>query len=91
MARKKKQRGEYGAGTTYQNKKGEWFAAFPLGNGQRDTRRVADKQAGDAWRAEMKRQRDEQHIDIATAQTLLQWSWWRRTQLNQDDTAPGRC
>ena len=46
MARKKKQRGEYGAGTTYQNKKGEWFAAFPLGNGQRDTRRVADKQAG---------------------------------------------
>jgi integrase len=71
MARKKKQRGEYGAGTTYQNKKGEWFAAFPLGNGQRDTRRVADKQAGDTWRAEMKRQRDEQHIDIATAQTLF--------------------
>src|SRR5258708_6775756 len=33
MARKRKQRGEYGAGSTYQNKKGEWFGAFPLGKG----------------------------------------------------------
>ncbi len=55
----------------YQNKQGEWFAAFPLGRGEKDTRRVASEQAGDAWRAEMKRQRDEQHIDIATAQTLF--------------------
>jgi len=71
MARKRKQRGEYGAGSTYQNKKGEWFAAFPLGKGERTVHRVADKQEGDAWREEMRRQRDEQHIDIATAQTLF--------------------
>jgi integrase len=71
MARKKKQRGEYGAGSTYQNKKGEWFASFPLGQGKRDVRRVASKQEGDAWRQEMKRQRDEQGVDILGAQTLF--------------------
>jgi integrase len=71
MARKKRSRGEYGAGTTYQTKKGEWFAAFPLGNGRKSTRRVASEPEGDAWRAEMKRQRDSQGIDIASAQTLF--------------------
>lgn len=71
MARKRKQRGDYGAGSTYQTKKGEWFASFPLGNGRKSVRRVADQQAGDAWRAEMTRQRDSQGIDIANAQTLF--------------------
>jgi hypothetical protein len=37
MARKRQHRGKYGAGSTYQNKNGEWFAAFPLGKGERDT------------------------------------------------------
>jgi integrase len=70
----KKPRGRqstYGEGSTFQNKKGEWFAVFPLGQNKRATRRVASKQAGDAWRQEMKRQRDEQHVDIATAQTTF--------------------
>jgi integrase len=71
MARKKRTRGEYGAGSTYQTKKGEWFAAFPLGNGAKSTRRVASESEGDAWRAEMKRQRDDQGIHIANAQTLF--------------------
>jgi integrase len=71
MARRKSKRSPYGDGSTYQNKKGEWFAAFPLGNGKRTVRRVTDKQAGDTWREEMRRQRDEQNVDIATAQTLF--------------------
>lgn len=71
MARKGKGRGAYGAGSTYQNKKGEWFAAFPLGDGTKATRRVASKPEGDAWRAEMMRQRDQQGINIASAQTLF--------------------
>lgn len=71
MARKRKARGEYGSGTTYQTKKGEWFAAFPLGKGDKSTRRVASEQEGDAWRAEMKRQRDQQGINIASAQMLF--------------------
>jgi hypothetical protein len=70
MARKRKQRGEYGAGSTYQNKKGEWFAAFPLGKGERTVHRVADKQEGDAWREEMRPQRDEQHIDCHRANLI---------------------
>src|SRR5262245_47099751 len=71
MARRKSKRSPYGDGSTYQNKMGEWFAAFPLGNGKRTVRRVTDKQAGDTWREEMRRQRDEQNVDIATAQTLF--------------------
>src|SRR5688500_5574771 len=43
----------------------------PARTRRKSTRRVASEQEGDAWRAEMKRQPDEQHIDIATAQTLF--------------------
>lgn len=71
MARKKRTRGEYGEGSTYQTKKGEWFAAFPLGKGGKSTRRFANEQEGDAWRAEMKRQRDQQGVDIANAQMFF--------------------
>ena len=58
MARRKAQRRAYGDGSSYQNKKGEWFAAFPLGNGKKTTKRFASKQAADAWREDLKKQRD---------------------------------
>lgn len=63
MARKKR---TYGTGSTYQNKAGEWFAAFP-GEQGRITRRVADESAGKAWLAEMAAQ-EARHVNVMKAQ-----------------------
>lgn len=68
MARKKRR--AYGQGTVWQNKKGEWFARFPIGNRQYRTVRVASEQAGEAW-LEGQRQQRIANIDLVTAQTLV--------------------
>lgn len=72
MARRKAPaRRSYGDGSSYQTKKGEWFASFPLGDGRKTVKRFRTEQAADAWRAELKKQRDTQAIDIASAQTTF--------------------
>jgi integrase len=71
----------YGDGSDYQDKHGQWWAKFPLGNGRNRRKRCADRKEAKATLAAWRRARDAGLNVDAARQPVATWlAFWLTTR-----------